>query len=88
MVLRIEPCLFRLSTLIAFWFANLSVRKQNTIHVHCLEKTNTTFSDALIAVRTSQCRDRLFQQAGNNTRFDKLSAVAKNAIIRLLTMAA
>jgi hypothetical protein len=87
-VLRVEPCLFCLYTLTAFWFANLSARQRNIIHVQWLGKTNITFSDALIAVRTSQWHDQLFQQAGKTRGIDKLSAATKHAIIKLLSMAA
>ena len=87
-VLRVEPCLFCLYSLVAYWFANLPAGQRKEIHVRWLGKTSVTFSDALAAVRSNQWRHQLFQRAGKNRPADNLPPLAKNAIIRLLTLAA
>lgn len=87
-VLRVEPCLFCLYSLVAYWFANLPARQNKEIHVPWLGKTSLTFSDALVAVRSNLWRQQLFQRTGKSKPADKLSTRAKNAIIRLLALAA
>jgi hypothetical protein len=86
-VLRVEPCLFCLYSLIACWFANLPVGHNREIHVPWLGKTSLTFSAALAAVRSNQWRQQLFQRAGKSRPADKRTTLAKNAKIRLLALA-
>ena len=85
-VLRVEPCLFCLYSVIAFWFANLPAAQRKKIHVAWIGKNNLCFSDALKSVRNNIWHHQLFQHAGRNTPFDKLKPTTKNAIFNFLNL--
>lgn len=86
-VLRVEPCLFGLYSLIVYWFVHLPKRNRETIHVAWVGKTSLTFSDALASVRYNAWDDYLFQQPHQNRPYEKLTAHKKNTILKALALA-
>ncbi len=87
-VLRVEPCLFGLYTLIAYWFAHLPKKNRETIHVAWVGKTSITFSDALVSVRYNVWEDYLFQRPNKSRPFEKLTTHMRNTILHALALAA
>jgi hypothetical protein len=85
-ILRVEPCLFLLYTLIAYWYSQLPARQSGTIHIAWHGKTKITFSDAIAAVRRCVWEDRLFQHPQIRPHVDKLPHSTKNAILNALTL--
>ncbi len=67
-VLRVEPCLFGLYSLIVYWFVHLPKRNREKIHTAWVGKTSITFSDALASVRYNAWNDYLFQQPHQTAR--------------------
>ena len=86
-VLRVEPCLFCLYTLITYWFAHLPKRDRETIHVTWVGKTSITFSDALASVRYNAWDDYLFQHGGRSTPIEKLTKQNRHTILHALAIA-
>ena len=86
-VLRVEPSLFLLYTLIVYWFAHLPKRERETIHLPWAGKTSITFSDALVSVRRNAWDDYLFQHASHSTPIEKLTKHNKHTILNALALA-
>ena len=86
-VLRVEPCLFGLFTLIVHWHAHLPQRDRTTIHMNWNGKTALTFSDAIASVRRSAWEEYLFQPAQKRPTVEKLSPKTKNTILNALALA-
>jgi DDE superfamily endonuclease len=86
-VLRVEPCLFALYTVIALWYAELTSGKQATIWYRWPGKSAITFTDALTAVRRNAWQACLFQQPEIATHIDKLPPEAKKVVLDALSLA-
>ena len=86
-VLRVEPGLFMLYTVIVYWFVHLPRREREKIHLAWAGKTSITFSDALASVRRNAWDDYLFQHAGHSTPIEKLSKQKKRTILNALAIA-
>lgn len=87
-VLRVEPCLFLLYTLIAFWYVQLASTKQTAILYRWPGKTSVSFTDAIAAVRRNAWEAHLFQQPRLVRHFDKLPHDAKRLVLDALSLAA
>jgi hypothetical protein len=87
-VLRVEPCLFCLYTLVVYWFDHLPRRSRETIHVNWAGKTSITFSDALTSVRYNAWDHYLFPHSMPRTPVEKLTARRKKAILNALALPA
>lgn len=85
-VLRVEPCLFCLYTLIVYWFDHLPRRNQKAIHVAWVGKTAITFSDALTSVRCNAWDDSLFPHPATDQAIEKLTPRKKAAILSILAL--
>lgn len=83
-VLRVEPCLFLLYSLIAFWYAQLG---KTAIWYRWHGKTSITFTDAITAVRRSAWETCLFQQAPLGGHIEKLPREAKKLVLDALSLA-
>ncbi|MCA9038569.1 MAG: transposase [Planctomycetaceae bacterium] len=83
-VLRVEPCLFLLHTLTAFWYSKLPTHQSGKITVGWRGKTSITFSDAIAAVRRCLWDVHLFQHPRIRPHVEKLPQSAKNAILDAL----
>jgi hypothetical protein len=70
-ILRVEPCLFCLYTLIVYWFDHLPWRNRETIQGNLVGKTLITFSDVLPTVRCNAWDKYLFPQAMPRTTVEK-----------------
>jgi hypothetical protein len=86
-VLRVEPCLFGLYSLIVYWFVHLPKRNREKIHAAWVGKTSITFSDALASVRYNAWNDYLFQQPHQNRPYEKLTQHKKHTILNALALA-
>lgn len=86
-VLRVEPCLFLLHTLTAFWYAQLPQHQTGKIRIRWHGKLTITFSDALAAVRRNLWDAHLFQHPRILTRVEKLPRSTRNAILDALALA-
>lgn len=86
-VLRVEPCLFLLYTLVAYWYAHVPKREQGKIHAAWNGKKVITFTDAMIAVRRNAWDDYLFQPPPNRCDVEKISRKTRNAILNALALA-
>jgi len=86
-VLRVEPCLFLLHTLIAFWYSQLPKRQSGKVHIRWQGKTTIAFSDAIATVRRCLWDAHLFQHPRIRTHVEKLPPSARNAILDALALA-
>ena len=86
-VLRVEPCLFLLYTLIVFWYARLPSRNRRVIRINWHGKTTIAFSDAIAAVRRNAWEDRLFPQLRVHRHVEKLPRNTRNTILDALALA-
>src|SRR5262245_5530085 len=73
-VLRAEPCLFGLYSVVALWYAQLPAEAQGEAGVDWEGKAAVTFSDAITAVRRWLWAGWVFATAGHDGPFAKLSA--------------
>ncbi|HZT82946.1 MAG TPA: transposase [Gemmataceae bacterium] len=87
-VLRAEPCLFGLYSVVALWFEQLPAERQAETGVEWEGKQGVTFSDALTAVRRWLWADGVFTTAGHDTAFAKLPEPFRQALLRALAPAA
>jgi len=87
-VLRAEPCLFGLYSLIALWFSALPTGTQQRIVVSWTGKASITFSDAIASVRRQVWTIYINQHPKLKPAVDKLSAREKTALIRTIALAA
>lgn len=86
-VLRVEPCLFTLYTLIVYWYDHLPTRERGKIRVKWQGKTALTFSDIIATVRRNAWDDHLFQHPRNRATVEKLPRRTRNAILNALALA-
>jgi hypothetical protein len=71
-VLRAAPCLFGLFSVIALWYAQLPVRCTRPRAINWPGKTETTFSDAITAVRRWLWTDWVFETPTHHQAFSKI----------------
>jgi hypothetical protein len=86
-VLRVEPCLFGMYSLIALWFACLGGDPLNRIVVTWPGKTNVTFSDAMGSVRREAWSIYINQTTLLTRVVDKLTRRQKNSLCDILATA-
>ncbi|NJO55882.1 MAG: hypothetical protein HC834_05455 [Rhodospirillales bacterium] len=87
-VLRAEPCLFALYTLIVYWYVHLPKKDRQVIHAHWRGKTTLTFTDAMASVRRNAWDEFLFQPTPKRPAIEKLTRKTRNAILNALGLAA
>jgi hypothetical protein len=83
-VLRMAPCLFGLFSAVAVLYALLPARRRAAGRVGWPGKTETTFSDAITAVRRWLRVDRVFASHGFDAAFSKLSRPFQEALLSAL----
>jgi len=86
-VLRVEPCLFGLYSLIALWFACLPGNPLNRIVVIWPGKRTITFSDAIAAIRREAWAIYINQTAILRPVVDKLNTRQRNSLINTFALA-
>jgi DDE superfamily endonuclease len=87
-VLRAEPCLLGLYTVVALLYRRLPQAVQEDWQVVWLGKESMTFSDAITAVRRWLWEDWVFARAGHGAAFEKLPAALKETLLYGLAPAA
>ncbi|MEZ6055519.1 MAG: transposase [Planctomycetaceae bacterium] len=86
-ILRVEPCLFLLYTIVTYWYAHLPQRQQKIIHINWPGKQHITFSDAILSVRRNTWSHSLFPHPRKNNPVGKLTSQIKNQILNAITLA-
>lgn len=86
-VLRVEPSLFALYTMIAYWYVELSSAEKAAIWYRWPGKASITFTDAITAVRRSVWQTCLFQQPSIARHIEKLPPDAKKLVLDALSLA-
>jgi hypothetical protein len=86
-ILRAEPCLLGLYTLVALWFAELPVSRRPVVPWTGSAKSGLTFSDALTLVRREIWRFWIMESPAHSTAFRKLTTPEKRALLELVTQA-
>lgn len=87
-VLRAEPCLFGLYSVVALLYVQLSPEAQEQGGVDWEGKRWLTFSDALGAVRCWLWRHWVFARAGHGQAFSKLPQPFQQVLLNALAPAA
>jgi hypothetical protein len=87
-VLRAAPCLFGLYSIVTLLYNLLPAEQQAQGKVSWVGKTETTFSDAITAVRRWLWTDWVFAQAGHQEAFAKLPEKLQEIIVYALAPAA
>jgi Archaeal putative transposase ISC1217 len=87
-VLRAEPCLLGLYTVVALLYWRLPQATQEDWQVVWLGKESMAFSDAITAVRRWLWEGWVFARAGHGAAFEKLPAVLKETLLYGLAPAA
>jgi hypothetical protein len=87
-VLRAEPCLFALYTLVVWLYLELPARYRRVSLVTWLGKTDVTFSDAITAVRRYLWVEGVFSLGGHREAFEKLGGPLRQILLQGLTQAA
>ena len=83
-MLRLAPCLFGLFSAIAVLYALLPARTRAAGRVRWPGKAETTFSDAITAVRRWLWVDWVFADHGFDAAFSKLSRPFQEALLSAL----
>jgi hypothetical protein len=86
-VLRAEPCLFSLYSVVALWYEPLPPEAQEEAGVDWEGKATVTFSDAITAVRRWLWTDWVFATAGQDAPFAKLPEPLRRSILYSLAPA-
>lgn len=88
-ILRAEPCLFGLYTLVVLWFSELpeSERREPSVGWIGTVKQTLTFSDAITLVRRHIWRIWVLQSPRHATVFQKLTNNEKRMMLDVLTQA-
>jgi hypothetical protein len=86
-VLRAEPCLLALYTLVVWLYAELPVRYQRVRAVAWLCKGDVTFSDAITAVRRYLWVEGIFSLSGHREAFEKLGGPLRQILLQGLAPA-
>jgi hypothetical protein len=87
-VLRAEPCLFGLYTVVALWYEQLPPEAQDEPGVDWEGKATVTFSDAITAVRRWLWTERVFATDGHDGPFAKLPEALRRTLLYALAPAA
>ncbi len=87
-VLRMAPCLFGLFSVIALWYAHLPTRYTRRRAIDWPGKTETTFSDAITAVRRWLWTDWVFETPGHDAAFSKIPRPLRAVLLSALAPAA
>jgi len=87
-VLRAEPCLLALYTLVVWLYGELPVRYHRVRVVAWLGKSDVTFSDAITAVRRYLWVDGVFALSGHREAFQKLGDPLRQILLNGLAPAA
>jgi hypothetical protein len=87
-VLRVEPCLFGLYTVVALLYASLPARYARMRAVDWSGKEDVTFSDAITAVRRWLWQEWVFALPGHRVAFQKLSRPFRELLLSGLAPAA
>jgi hypothetical protein len=87
-VLRAEPCLFGLYTVVALWYEQLPSAAQEEAGVDWEGKVTVTFSDAVTAVRRWLWTDWVFATDGHESTFAKLPEPLRRTLLYALAPAA
>ncbi|MCA9052190.1 MAG: hypothetical protein KDA75_00055 [Planctomycetaceae bacterium] len=85
-VLRAEPCLFLLYTLIVYWHAHLPQQVRSTIRIFWHGKQSLTFSDAMANVRRNAWDEFLFPSPLRPPHIEKLTPKIRNTILNALAL--
>jgi DDE superfamily endonuclease len=86
-VLRAEPCLLALYTLVVWLDAELPVRYRRARVVDWLRKSDVTFSDAITAVRRYLWVEGVFSLSGHREAFEKLGGPLRQILLQGLAPA-
>jgi hypothetical protein len=88
-ILRAEPCLFGLYTLVALWFSELpaSERHKPIVAWTGITKQNLTFSDAITLVRRHIWRFWILESPSHAQAFQKLTPTEKRTLLEVVTQA-
>jgi DDE superfamily endonuclease len=81
-VLRAEPCLLALYTLVAWLYVELPVRYRRVGAVAWLGKRDVTFSDAITAVRRYVWVEGVFSLTGHREAFEKLGGPLRQILLQ------
>src|SRR3954471_8124676 len=87
-VLRAEPSLFALYTVVAWLYAELPARYRRVRAVDWLGKRDVTFSDAITAVRRWLWVEWVFSLTGHREAFEKLGGPLRRIVLQGLAPAA
>ena len=87
-VLRAEPSLLALYTLVVWLYAELPVRYRRVRAVAWLGKSDVTFSDAITAVRRDLWVEGVFSISGHREAFEKLGGPLRQILLQGLAPAA
>jgi hypothetical protein len=87
-VLRAEPCLFGLYTVVTLWYEQLPAEAQEEPGVDWEGKATVTFSDAITAVRRWLWTDWVFVTADHDGPFAKLPEPLRRTLLYALAPAA
>ena len=87
-VLRAEPSLFALYTVVAWLYAELPARYRRVRMVDWLGKSDVTFSDAITAVRRWLWVEGVFSLTGHRKTFEKLGRPLQQIVLQGLAPAA
>ena len=86
-VLRAEPCLFGLYTVVALWYAALPASDRQDLVVEWKGKVAITYSDAVTIVRRDLWRHWIFENPAYASVVEKLSPKQQRQLIRTITLA-
>jgi Transposase DDE domain. len=87
-VLRVAPCLFGLFSVVALWYAQLPARNRDRHAIDWPGKTETTFSDAITAVRRWLWTDWVFETPSHHEAFAKIPRPVRAVLLYALAPAA
>lgn len=87
-VLRAEPCLLGLYSVVAAWYASLPAEEQAQGEVSWEGKRGVTFSDAITAVRRWLWTHWVFPRVGHTEAFAKLPESFRELLLYVLAPAA
>jgi hypothetical protein len=87
-VLRAEPCLFGLYSVVALWYEQLPAEAQDEPGVAWEGKASVTFSDAITAVRRWLWTNWVFATDGHDEAFAKLPEPLQRTLLYALAPAA
>jgi hypothetical protein len=85
-VLRAEPCLFGLYTVVALWYAMLPAADRTQLAVAWRGKSTIAFSDAITLVRRDLWCHWIFTHPAYRAVVKKMSSVRKHQLIQTITL--